>query len=66
MVRAHRIGVLAEPGDVAGVVRVLRDLARDRSSLEGAYERARAHYEREFGRATQLRVWAELFSKVTT
>ena len=59
-VRAHRIGLQAEPGCVTELVSVLRGLAHDRSQLVGANERARELYEHEFGRARRMEQWSAL------
>jgi len=65
-VQRNRIGCQVEPGDVPGLVKVLRDLAYDRSPLNGARGRAHRLYAEEFDRARRLREWSKLFSEVTS
>ena len=65
-VRRNRVGFHVEPGDVPGLVKVLRDLAYDRSPLEGARRRAHQLYAEDLDRARRLREWSELFREVTS
>jgi len=65
-VREAGIGCQTEPGDVPGLVRLLRDLAHDRSPLDGAAERARLLYDRHFVPTHRLQQWSALFGEVTS
>ena len=63
-VRDERIGLQVEPGDVAGLVSVLRAVAADPTVLEGARDRARALHARSFAKDVRLEQWSALFEKL--
>jgi glycosyltransferase involved in cell wall biosynthesis len=63
-VRAARIGQQVEPSDVSQLVNVLRELARSRSALNGARDRARRLYVEEFSRERRLDDWSSLYAMV--
>ena len=65
-VNRSRIGCTVEPGDVPGLVKVLRELAYDRSALEGSRARARQLYVDSFDRIRRLDDWRALFSEVAS
>lgn len=61
-----RIGCTVEPGDVPGLVKLLRELGSDRSTLDGARARAKALYVDSFDRVRRLDDWCALFAEVAS
>lgn len=64
LVRRAQIGVTAAQDDTQRTARRLVDLARDRTSLESARDRAVEVYEQNFGRERQLSQWCRLIEEV--
>lgn len=62
----NRIGYTTEPGDLTALVKLLREIASDRSSLEQARARARQLYVDRFDRNRRLADWSTLFSEVVS
>lgn len=66
LVRAEDVGHVVSPGDVEGLVAVLRALALDRSHAKAAGERARRLLETRYSRQTLLEKWRNVLAGVAS
>lgn len=66
MVRPGETGLLVPPGDVAGLTREIRDLAKRPDALNRLSQGCRATAEQEFSLELQGKCYTELYRRLMT